>query len=394
MGGPRAVRALVGAGAVALALALLACRGGAQEALPTLTPSPPDRPPPGIELEFPKTDLSRHSVPYSEILSGGPPRDGIPAIDDPEFITVEEAAAQGWLRPREPVVVLEIEGDVRAYPLQILIWHEIVNDVVGGVPVAVTWCPLCNTAIVFDRRLEGMTLDFGTTGRLRFSNLVMYDRQTESWWQQATGEAIVGELMGKRLEFLPANVVSWQEFMETYPQGLVLSRDTGFDRPYGTNPYVGYDDSGRFPFLYRGPVVPGKLPPMARVLAVDLGGEAVAYPYEALRSLKVVNDTVGGEPIVVFWAAGVASPLDDPLTAEGRDVGTAVAYSRRVGERVLTFEPAGDRFRDRETGSLWEHTGTAVDGPMKGERLRPVVAVNHFWFSWVAFRPQTRIYSP
>lgn len=377
-------------------LALAACAGGGGA-----PPAPPptgggaapvsDVPPFGIELEFPKTDFSKHSIPYSEIQSGGPPRDGIPAIDDPRFVTVAEADA--WLRPQEPVILLELDGEVKAYPLQILIWHEIVNDVVGGLPVVVTWCPLCNTGIAFEREVDGQVLDFGTTGRLRFSNLIMYDRQTESWWQQATGEAIVGEMTGKRLTFLPANLLSWQDFRETHPQGSVLSRETGYSRPYGTNPYLGYDDVGQFPFLYQGPAIPGKLPAMARVLTVELGGEAVAYPYHVLSRLKVVNDTVGGQHIVVFWRKGTASPLDAAAVAEGRDVGSASAFSRAVAGRLLTFEAAGEQFRDRETGTTWDVSGRARRGPLAGHRLEAVTAINHFWFSWAAFKPETRIYS-
>jgi len=159
-----------------------------------------------------KTDFGRHSVPLAEIASGGPPKDGIPAIDRPELIRVPEADA--WLRPQEPVILVERDGDARAYPLQILIWHEIVNDTVGGTPVAITFCPLCHTAIAFDRRVSGRVLDYGTTGKLRFSDLVMYDRQTESWWQQASGEAIVGALTGLRLTPLPAQIISWATFKQ------------------------------------------------------------------------------------------------------------------------------------------------------------------------------------
>ena len=165
---------------------------------PAATLGPEEEPPEDAEGEF-ATDFTKHSVPYSEILSGGPPRDGIPAIDDPRFVSVEEA--ESWLEPREPVILFRIGNDVRAYPIQIVMWHEIVNDTVGGVPVVVTFCPLCNTAIAFDRTVEGRELTFGTTGRLRFSNLIMYDRQTESWWQQATGDAIVGKFTGKQLDF-------------------------------------------------------------------------------------------------------------------------------------------------------------------------------------------------
>ncbi|PDV99371.1 DUF3179 domain-containing protein [Candidatus Chloroploca asiatica] len=336
------------------------------------------------------TDFSRHTVPYDEILSGGPPKDGIPAIDTPQFVSVAEADA--WLAPQEPVVLVALGEDVRAYPLQVLMWHEIVNDTVGEQPVAVTFCPLCNTAIAFDRRVGEQVLDFGTTGRLRYSNLIMYDRQTESWWQQATGEAIAGTFAGSRLSFVPATIIAWEEFLTIYPEGRVLSRETGFSRNYGRNPYAGYDDVNRPPFLYDGPTTPDILPATARVLTVELAGEAVAYPYEVLSVARAVNDTVGNEPIVVLWQAGTASALDADSVAGGRDVGTAAAYHRVLDGQRLTFAFDGERLRDQETGSSWDVLGRAVDGPLGGAHLDPVVAVNHFWFSWAAFRPDTRIY--
>lgn len=351
---------------------------------------PEEAPPHGAEAQF-STDFSKHSVPYSEILSGGPPKDGIPAIDEPKFISVDEADA--WLKPQEPVILLQIGDNARAYPLQILMWHEIVNDTVGGVPVTVTFCPLCNTGIAFDRTLDGQVLGFGTTGRLRFSNLIMYDRQTESWWQQATGEAIVGELTGRKLTLLAASIISWADFKAAHPDGTVLSRDTGYSRAYGQNPYVGYDDVNQSPFLYVGPETPDVLPAMARVVTVDLNGEAVAYPYEVLQKVHVVNDAVGGTPVVVFWVPGTASALDAGTLAAGRDVGTAVAFSRELEGQTLTFRFDGGRITDEQTGSEWDVLGRGVSGELAGRELTPVVTINHFWFSWAAFKPETRVYS-
>ncbi|MBI1951134.1 MAG: DUF3179 domain-containing protein, partial [Acidobacteria bacterium] len=196
-----------------------------------------ERPPPGAAHDF-RTDFSKHTVPYKEVFSGGPPKDGIPALHHPRFVRVEEA--DSWIKPQEPVILFESGGDARAYPIQILIWHEIVNDTVNGLPVLITFCPLCNTATAFERSAQGRVLGFGTTGRLRFSNLIMYDAQTESWWQQATGEAIAGDLSGSRLVRVPASLVSWSDFKASHPDGRVLSRDTGYARPYGRNPYPGY----------------------------------------------------------------------------------------------------------------------------------------------------------
>jgi hypothetical protein len=285
-----------------------------------------------------------------------------------------------------------VNNEAKAYPIQILMWHEIVNDEIGGVPVLVTFCPLCNTAIAFERTVNGRAFDFGTTGRLRFSNLIMYDRQTETWWQQAEGKGIVGKLTGTQLVFVPAAIISWEEFKNANPNGLVLSKDTGFLRNYGSNPYVGYDDVNRSPFLYQGPETPDKLLPVARVLAVEIEEEAVAYPYELLSEVNVVNDTVGGKEIAVFWSTGTASALDTLQIADGRDVGTAISYSRLLNGSVLTFKYDGQNIVDDETGSTWDVLGKAISGELAGKQLEQVVSVNHFWFSWVAFKPETRVY--
>ncbi len=349
-----------------------------------------DEPPPrGAEQEF-TTDFSKHSISYSEVLSGGPPKDGIPAIDEPKFISVEEAEA--WLKPNEPVVFIQLNGEAKAYPLQILMWHEIANDLIGETPVVVTFCPLCNTAIAFERTLDGEILDFGTTGRLRFSNLIMYDRQSETWWQQATGEAIAGEHTGRQLQFVPAAIIAWDDFKTNHQEGLVLSRETGFQRSYGQNPYAGYDDVQRSPFLYRGPETPDQLLPMARVLTVELGAEAVAYPYDLLQEIHVINDQIGEEPIVVLWQTGTASALDSAIIDQGRDVGTANSFSRVLDGEVLTFGFKDDKIVDEKTGSEWSVLGEAVSGPLAGAELAPVVGINHFWFSWAAFKPETRVY--
>ena len=352
---------------------------------------PEEDPPPGAASQF-RTDFSRHIVPYSEIMSGGPPKDGIPAIDDPQFVSVDAAGA--WLAPQEPVIVVQAGDAAHVYPIQILMWHEIVNDTVGDLPVSVTFCPLCNTAIAFERTLDGQVLDFGTTGRLRFSNLVMYDRPTESWWQQATGQAIAGRFAGRQLTLVPANMVAWADVQAAYSEARVLSRDTGHNRDYGRNPYVGYDDLNQRPFLYDGPLTPDELPSMARVLGVNLGGEAVAYPYPVLRELRVANDTVGGQAIVLLWTSGVASALDAGSVADGQDVGTMTAFSRVLDGRVLTFQWDGAQMVDDETGSVWNGMGHAVSGPLAGNQLQPVVGVNYFWFTWAAFRPNGRVYAP
>jgi hypothetical protein len=343
------------------------------------------------------TDFGNHSVPLSEFRSGGPPRDGIPPIDVPTYVS--QADADAWLAPEEPVIAVALEqpdGAVaaRAYPLQILLWHEIVNDTLGDTPLAVTFCPLCYTAVAYDRRLEpgGTVYDFGTTGNLRHSDLVMWDRQTESWWQQFSGDAIVGELTGAHLTFLPAQIVSWEAFKETYPNGDVLSRDTGFSRPYGTNPYPGYDDVDSRPFLFAGET-DGRLPPMERVVGVVLGEAGAAYPFPALQEARVVADTVGDTDLVVLWAPGTNSAVDTQDVTEGRDIGQAGVFRRNLDGRALTFIPGpGDGFTDEETGSTWTVSGLATAGELAGSRLAPLPHTVVFWFAWAAFQPEGRLW--
>ena len=335
------------------------------------------------------TNWNRHTIEYEELLSGGPPRDGIPSIDAPQFVLADEAA--GWLADNEPVIALEIDGDARAYPLQILMWHEIVNDEVGGVPVAVTFCPLCNAAITFDRQLDGEVYEFGTSGLLRNSDLVMYDRTTESLWQQLTGEAIVGDLAGEQLAFLPSAIVSAADFGAAYPLGRVLSRDTGYARDYGRNPYAGYDTIGQSPFLFTGEV-DGRLAAMSRVVTVDIGGVDVAYPLSILAQVGVIHDGPGGTELVVFHARGTSSALGDSTIAEAADVGATGVFDPHLDGRRLTFEQVEGRIVDEETGSTWNVLGQAIDGPLAGESLRPIVHGDHFWFAWAAFKPDTIIY--
>jgi len=344
------------------------------------------------------TDWNKHTIAYAELLSGGPPRDGIPSIDQPKFISVEQAAA--WLAGDEPVIALEIGGDARAYPLQILTWHEIVNDVVGDVPVIVTFCPLCNSAIVFDRRLGSQVFEFGTSGLLRNSDLVMYDRATESLWQQFTGEAIAGDLAGQQLTFLPSSIVSLADFRQAYPAGVVLSRDTGFRRDYGRNPYAGYDTIGQSPFLFDGDPsgrasgrsLDGRLPAMERVVTVALNGLDVAYPLSLLSRVHVIHDTQAGQGVVVWHVAGARSALGAGVIAQAEDVGATGVFDPRLDGRKLTFEFQDGQIVDRDTGSAWNVLGQATDGPLAGKRLPPIVHGDHFWFAWAAFKPDTIVY--
>ncbi|MCC5984277.1 MAG: DUF3179 domain-containing protein [Rhodobacteraceae bacterium] len=262
------------------------------------------------ERAWPDTDFTRSTVEFSEIMSGGPPRDGIPAIWAPEFIPV---AQETRLDDREPVLTYEHEGEAaRAYPVRYLMWHEIVNDVVGGVPIAVTFCPLCNSAMVFDARVNGEPLTFGVSGLLRHSDMIMYDRETESWWQQAVGEGIVGDYAGAWLTPLPGWMESWAEFRDRNPDGRVLD-EPDWRRAYGQNPYVGYDTAAR-PFLYRGEDPPHGINPLARVVRV---GDR-AWTFARLRDEGEIREA----GVVLTWTPGQASALDSATIAAGRDVGT------------------------------------------------------------------------
>ena len=337
-----------------------------------------------------KTDFSRHTVPFSEIISGGPGKDGIPPIDNPNFTTQENA--NEWLDELEPVIAFEVNGDARSYPLQILTWHEVVNDLVGGKPIVATFCPLCNSAIVFERTLDGVVHDFGVSGSLRKSDLIMWDRQTETWWQQLTGEGIVGELAGKKLTFLPAPIISWADFKAAHPNGLVLSQDTGFSRPYGRNPYVGYDRVDNPPFLLNRDELDERLLPKERVAALSIGDVDAAFPFSALDQERVVNYTINGTEVTVFFKPGTRSALGDLLIGEADEIGATGVFEAVFDGRKLTFRSEGDDFIDNETGSTWSILGQAIAGPLTGSALTPIVHGNHFWFAWGAFKPETKIY--
>jgi hypothetical protein len=290
------------------------------------------RPPPDAAQW--ETDFSKRVVPLEQFQPGGPPKDGIPAIDEPRYSRAEDV---DFLEDREPVIEITVDDESRAYPLQILTWHEIVNARLGDTPVAVTFCPLCNTAIVFDRRVGRRVLDFGTTGKLRDSDLVMYDRQTESWWQQFGGKALVGELAETKLRQLPARIVSWGDFRRSHPSALVLNRETGFVRDYGENPYAGYDDIASPPIFEARNADDNRLLPKERVVYVEAGEDAYAIPFSALARKRTITVQTDAGELVVRWRAGVASALDAAALAAGRDVGAASALLD--GEPVPFTEP-------------------------------------------------------
>ena len=339
-----------------------------------------------------QTDFRYRTVHLGDIESPSY-RDRILPIDEPEFSRVP--TAPGYMNSAEPVLSLVVNGRARAYPLAILMWHELVNDNIDGRAVTVTYCPLCNTAIVFDRTFDGVELSFGTTGNLRNSDLVMWDRQTESWWQQITGAAIVGEYARTKatLQVIPASIIPWERFVSDHPEGVVLNRLFDTDgkpvRPYETPPYAGYANSDRNPFAYPGQV-DRTLPVTSRVLALNTDEKAVVYPFEFLAENPVINDVSDGIDIVAVFDATTNSSFN--IYDRTREIaGSAAAFSRVVDGKALTFEIRSEGLVDIETGSIWTLSGREVSDPLNGEQLIPVAHGNHFWFAVVLFWPETEI---
>lgn len=387
-----------------------------------------------------RVDGTRAAIPIADILSGGPPPQGIPALGfrgltgvagpspDPRFVPQDEAAA--WLGELEPVILVRVGGEARLYPLQILTWHEIANDTLGGVPIAVSFCPLCNSALAHDRRVpatanqvdamrvenhtvraEPMPADlaaayaqqiggtvpeyavdvtFGVSGLLYFSNMIMIDDTTFTLWSQLIGEGLVGELVGERLVRYPAQIVGFAEARTAEPEALVLGRETGFNRDYGRNPYAGYDEIGSPAFLFQGPS-DGRLPPKARVITLE-APRPLAYPFDDLAAAGVVHDEVDGEPLVLLWAPGTTTAIGGAVIARAEDVGAVGVFRPEVDGRRLTFSATDDGlFRDAETESTWDVTGRARSGALAGLTLAALAHDNTLWFAWAAFRPETEV---
>ncbi|MCQ3804892.1 MAG: DUF3179 domain-containing protein [bacterium] len=333
------------------------------------------------------TDWSRTTIDLEELSLGiraRDPRDLIPPIDRPVFVDV--GVAQEWLSDRDPGMLVRVDDHARFYPLRVLTRHEIVNDRFGDRPVTVTYCPLCNTAVAFDPVVNGTHLRFGVSGLLRNSDLVMWDLETTSLWQQITGEPLVGTYAGESpLAYVPSAIVAFSEFAESNPGGCVLGPDQAFGISYGTNPYVGYSSSAR-PFLYSGDL-DDRLPALSRVVGVNINNENKAYSFGDLEAVRVINDTLDSVPIVVLWgAAHTADALDRSSMPDSQAIGTAVAYIATTGERALTFTASGeDLFTDAQTNSTWNLLGEAIDGPLTGTQLEFAPHRNEFWFAWFAF---------
>jgi len=318
--------------------------------------------------------LPKNIVPLDEIVSGGPPQDGIPSIDNPKFVSVSEA--DKFLQDADQVVGLNVNGDIRAYPLQILVWHEIVNDNVGGTPVAVTYCPLCFTNQVFNRTVDGQTVEFGTSGKLYNSNLVMYDRNSNSLWSQALGQAIVGKHAGLKLDRIPFDVAFWREWKQLYPDTNVLSRDTGSSRPYGADPYRSYYSNNDlfFPVSNKD----DRLELKEIIVGLENGGQFKAYKLQQIQDTRVINDRIGDKSLALFSLYPFMVRVFDS-TLDGQKL-------------EFQYNKNSSKITDKETGSEWNFDGIGTAGPMKGKHLLRLPYDEGFWFEWVAFHPKTALY--
>lgn len=318
-----------------------------------------------------ETNGIKHTIPLDKIRGGGPGKDGIPSIDNPIFSDAKDAE---FMSDSDVVIGLEINGDARAYPLFIMVWHEIVNDQVGGTPVSVTYCPLCYTNQVFERILDGKAVEFGTSGKLYNSNLVMYDRLTDSYWSQALGMAIVGELAGHTLDTVPFDVISWADWRQLHPDSKVLTTETGHSRPYGADPYGNYytDAEIMFPVENMDP----RMHPKEIILGFHIDDIYKAYKQSDLEETKITNDKIGDTNILLVSLYS----------------GNARAFERVLDGMTLDFEYSDGKILDMQTGSEWNYKGEATWGPNAGQSLKRLPYSPGFWFEWVAFHPDTLVY--
>ncbi|CAN5818568.1 DUF3179 domain-containing protein [soil metagenome] len=345
-----------------------------------------------------KTDTLKKTVPLPE-FTVAVPKGAFPVMNHPKFVGAQPG--QQVYFKHEPVITVTVNGQTKAYPLNILTVQEITNDTLGGVPILVTFCPLCNASVVYDRRLRHQgherLLTFEVSGMLRHSDMVMFDRQTETWWQQLTGDGLVGELTGAELAVIPSLVISVEEYFQRYPKGQILSRETGLagaEKRYGQNPYDGYDTACGAPYdaFFDPARVDKRLPPMERVVDVESKGKRKVYPFSAISSKGVINDTFNGKNIVNFYKSGTVSVLDEKEIKKSRNIGSATLFNAVLEGQKLTFRKKGEHFTDKETGSTWDITGHSLAGPLKGKQLRVERHSNHLAFAWLAFYPDSEIY--
>jgi len=318
-----------------------------------------------------ETNGLKHIIPLDKIKGGGPPKDGIPSIDDPKFA---EIAGSQFVSDSDVVIGLEINGDSRAYPLFILVWHEIVNDRVGDVPVAVTYCPLCYTNQVFERVINGNEVEFGTSGKLYNSNLLMYDRWTESYWSQALGIAVTGELTGMQLKKIPFDVITWGDWKKLHPDTLVLTTDTGHLRSYATDPYGDYYTDPRiiFPIDNKD----DRMHPKEVILGIHKDGIYKAYKQKDVELYKIINDDIGQTHLMLVSLYPQNSRI----------------FDRTLDGEILEFEFVDDQITDTKTNSVWNYDGISISGSLEGAKLTRISIEPGFWFEWAAFHPETEVW--
>ncbi len=327
----------------------------------------------------------KHTVPLDKIVSGGPPQDGIPSIDNPKFQSVQEA--DEILEDSELVLGLNINGDIRAYPLQILVWHEIVNDVVGGEPVAITYCPLCFTNQVFNRTLnDGSIVEFGTSGKLYNSNLVMYDRKSNSLWSQALGEGIVGDYSGVKLERIPFDIAFWKEWKKLYHESKVLTRDTGTVRPYGADPYGDYytNDLILFPVANDDK----RLGLKEIIIGLEDKSQYKAYKLQDIETDKVINDVIGDDKKIALVSLEpfMVRVFDRVIDSDNNDEGNKNIVID------LFYNQTNNTLIDKVTNSELNFEGKFIKGQLQDIQLKRLPMDQGFWFEWVAFHPETEVY--
>lgn len=341
-----------------------------------------------------KTDKEKKSVSLNEfrVLMT---KDGyFSTIKSPTFISIAESEKKFY--DYEPVLFTEINGESKAYPLSILIYHEIVNDVCGGVPILITYCSLCNSGQIYSRKIElkdsSYLLEFNMAGMIRKSNLIMWDKQTESWWQQNTGQAMVGDFVGSELKEIPTTLISFKNFKENYPSGKVLSPVTGIPINYGTSPYPNYENIENKNLMFYNGSIDSRLPPLERVLEIKIGGISKLYPYSICKTEQIIIDSVNLTPIVIFFEKDLVSILDKDLIKESKAVGSTTSFSPIINGKLLSFKSQGNVFVDIQTGSSWNVFGRCIEGKLKGENLKMIPSRVQFAFSAFLFCPECEIF--
>ena len=344
-----------------------------------------------------KTDTIKHSVDLSEIQIVLP-KSSFPTLDHPKFVTKSEGMQMFF--KNEPVISIEINGFAKAYSLNILTMHEIANDTLSGKPILVTYCPLCNSSMVYDRIINHNNieeiLEFEASGMLRNSDMVMLDRKTESLWQQSMGTAIVGTYNETQLDILPSMIISVEEFFSRYPDGQILSKKTGFtevEKRYGYNPYTKYDDkTNPIEHFFDSEKVDKRLPAMERVVDIESDNDYKIYCFTDVEKKGVINDTFKDKKVVLFYKSGTISVMDENDISKSKDVGSVTVFNAVIGTELLTFKKENGTFVDKETNSKWDITGYCSSGKLKGTQLKIEPHSNHFAFAWLAFHPESEIY--